>query len=294
MTQTLEALQQRKATFTTIRGIVHTMKTVSAINALPYEHAAESIVAYHKTVLDGLHAFVHKNGSLSVTPVKQAESVVVVFGSDHGLCGNYNQTLTTHLRSTQKDDGSVPRIISIGARMADALQRVELDPTSILLPPASVDGIGRLAAEVTTRLDTIRLESHGDDIEVSLAYIRRTGQGRQEPTRVTLLPPDAEWIAELAARPWKSRSLPHYRLTGTKLLAALLRSHLFSSLFLAAAEALVTENAARFALMQQAERSVDEHLEILKTQTDSARQSEITTELLDIITGFEALKKQAG
>lgn len=52
----------------------------------------------------------------------------------------------------------------------------------------------------------------------------------------------------------------------------------------------MTENAARLARMQQAEQSVDEQLEELQAQTRSVRQSEITTELLDVIVGFEALK----
>ena len=76
------------------------------------------------------------------------------------------------------------------------------------------------------------------------------------------------------------------------LFRALIRSHLFASMFRAAAEAMVTENAARLALMQQAEQSVDDRLEELKSDTRKLRQTEITTELLDVIIGFEALKKK--
>jgi F-type H+-transporting ATPase subunit gamma len=71
----------------------------------------------------------------------------------------------------------------------------------------------------------------------------------------------------------------------------LLREHVFASLFRAAGEALVTENAARLALMQQAEQSVDDKLDLLTAESRSLRQNDITTELLDVITGFEALKK---
>jgi F-type H+-transporting ATPase subunit gamma len=61
--------------------------------------------------------------------------------------------------------------------------------------------------------------------------------------------------------------------------------------FRAAAEAMATENAARLALMQQAERAIDERLSELLFATRSARQSDVTNELLDVIAGFEALKK---
>lgn len=106
-----------------------------------------------------------------------------------------------------------------------------------------------------------------------------------------LLPLSSDLVADLIATPWESRSLPSCTMEISDLFLALLREHLFASLFRAAAEALVTENAARLALMQQAEQSVDERLDTLKSDTRALRQSEITTELLDVIIGFEALKK---
>jgi F-type H+-transporting ATPase subunit gamma len=75
------------------------------------------------------------------------------------------------------------------------------------------------------------------------------------------------------------------------LFAALIRNHIFASLFRASAEAMVTENAARLKQMQRAEESVDDRLAEVKADMRSVRQTEITTELLDVIIGFEALKK---
>ena len=75
------------------------------------------------------------------------------------------------------------------------------------------------------------------------------------------------------------------------LLSSLIRSHIFASVFRASAEAMVTENAARLALMQQAEQSVDERIEEVTGELRSVRQTEITNELMDVVIGFEALKK---
>jgi F-type H+-transporting ATPase subunit gamma len=69
------------------------------------------------------------------------------------------------------------------------------------------------------------------------------------------------------------------------MLSALLRNHIFASVFRAAAEALVTENAARLALMQQAEQTVEERLDRLRLQLASLRQDAITDELMDIVAG---------
>ncbi|NLJ91448.1 MAG: ATPase, partial [Aeromonadales bacterium] len=51
------------------------------------------------------------------------------------------------------------------------------------------------------------------------------------------------------------------------------------------AEAMVTENAARLALMQQAEQSVDERLEEVQGDLNYVRQTDITNELMDVIIG---------
>ena len=72
------------------------------------------------------------------------------------------------------------------------------------------------------------------------------------------------------------------------LLASLIRNHVFASVFRASAEAMVTENATRLALMQQAEQSVDEQLEAVQQELSSVRQDEITNELMDIVIGHLA------
>ncbi len=294
MTQNLESLKYLNQTLTSIRGIVHTMKTLSAINALPYEHAARSISAYHATVLKGFSAFFHRHGPVAMLPGGVATHVVVAFGSDQGLCGNYNQTVAigaAQFLAPLRAADTNTRVLCVGARMKDALAGQGVSAESTLLPPASADGIERLAGELVTRLDDIRRETLPGEVAVSLAFMRASSDGLSKPIIVGLLPLDHETIAT-AAQPWMSRSLPDYTMAPDDLFAALIRSHLFASVFRAAADALVTENAARLAQMQQAEKSVDKRLEELKTETRIVRQSEITTELLDVIIGFEALKRR--
>ncbi|MET4804993.1 FoF1 ATP synthase subunit gamma [Limibacillus sp. MBR-115] len=293
MAQTLKTLTRSVDTLKSIRGIVHTMKTLSAINAFPYEQAARSIGAYLDTVLDGFQAFLHHNGPLVLTSQEKAAQVVITFGSDHGLCGNYNEILADEVsRQLQRraPTDSVVRVLCVGAQMEDALTDLGVQVESTLLPPATADGLGRLAGDLVTRLDGIRRDSPFGDVVVTLVFTERSAHGQQIPVARRLLPLEAELIEDLAHRAWKSRSLPVFNLPPDNLLAGLIRGYLFASMFRAAAEALVTENAARLARMQQAEQSIDERLEILNSETRSARQSEITTELLDVIIGYEAIK----
>ncbi|WP_340110584.1 FoF1 ATP synthase subunit gamma [Pikeienuella sp. HZG-20] len=289
MAQTLELLTHRTETMRSIRGIVRTMKTMSAINARPYEQAAHAIEAYRETVLDGFHAFLHRHGPLPVEAEAGATPVVIAFGSDHGLCGNYNEMLAAEALRIM-DAPKTTRLICVGAQMEDALTGAGAPPEATLLPPATADGLARLASALITRLDGFRRSARSGGIIVTLVFMRRAAHGRQTPEAKCLLPLDPAMIETLSKRPWTSRSLPLFRQPPEQILAALIRSYLFADLFRAAAEALVTENAARLARMQQAEQSVDDQLEELTAEARSVRQSEITTELLDVITGFEALK----
>lgn len=290
MAQTLEALARRTASMQGIRSVVHTMKTLSVINSAPYEHAARSIEAYHGTVLEGLHAFLSQSGPISAATPNSAAQVIVVFGSDHGLCANYNEALAAHV-GRHIGGNSTATILCVGAQMVAALADLGHSVESTFFPPASVDGIGRLANLLTQNLDEIRRGNAPRTVAVSLAYFARHEGGAQSPQIVPLLPLDPALVADLRAKPWTSRSLPYFSMSASDLFLALIRGHLFASLFRASAEALITENAARLALMQQAEQSVDDRLDALQSDMRALRQSEITTELLDVIIGFEALKK---
>lgn len=127
---------------------------------------------------------------------------------------------------------------------------------------------------------------------MALAFTERAEHGQQTTVVRQVIPLDPALVNRLSRRQWTSRSLPHFDIPPAAVLAALLRNYLFASLFSACVEALVTENAARLARMQQAEKSIDDRLVELALATQTTRQSAITEELLDVIAGFEALKSR--
>jgi F-type H+-transporting ATPase subunit gamma len=83
--------------------------------------------------------------------------------------------------------------------------------------------------------------------------------------------------------------LPEVMGEGTATLRALIREHLFISLFRACAESLASENASRLAAMERAEKNIDDLLEQLYGSFHQVRQSGIDEELFDVVSGFEAL-----
>src|SRR5690606_29720739 len=170
----------------------------------------------------------------------------------------------------------------VGARLGRALDDVGLAVDQCLTPPASVDGIGRLASEIVTRVESFSGGSLAE-LGVRLAWMRRVEGGVREAATSVLLPLEPALLQPPTR--WSSRALPDFSMPPEAMLSALVRNHIFASVFRASAEAMVTENAARLALMQQAEQSVGERLAAVRRQLASARQDEITHELMDIVIG---------
>jgi F-type H+-transporting ATPase subunit gamma len=90
---------------------------------------------------------------------------------------------------------------------------------------------------------------------------------------------------------WPSTCLPLLGLTGEELFSHLFRQYLYVSLFRAFAQSIASENAARLASMQAAEKNIVELEDVLLARFRETRQTAITAELLDIIAGFEAISE---
>lgn len=289
MTQTLENLEHQIHSMRGIRSVVHTMKILSAINATPYEHAARSIERYQDVVLSGMQAVLHAGGKIDPKLPSKAVRILLAFGSDHGLCGNYNEKVAEAVMSSVSSGTErACQILCIGSRVSDALERADMTVREVLFTPANADGLSRLAGELVTHIDSIRTEVPTGAISVELLYTQRQTSNDPEIRDERLLPLSAELVERLQNEPYESASLPWMRESPDKLFATLSRHFLFASIYRAAAEAMTSENAARLARMQQAEQAVDDELQLLADQTRSARQTQITEELMDVIVGFEA------
>lgn len=83
-----------------------------------------------------------------------------------------------------------------------------------------------------------------------------------------------------------------FRMEGRELFSALLRQHHYATLFQAVAESLASENAGRLSSMQAAEKNIQDRLAELGSRYHHRRQAAVTSELLDIVAGFEALQER--
>ncbi len=113
-----------------------------------------------------------------------------------------------------------------------------------------------------------------------------------EPVMQRLLPMDEKWRQRFLELSWPTKKIPQVAGGLKPTLKALIHEYLFVSLLKACAESLASENASRLNAMQRAEKNIEELLDNLNHSFHNLRQSSIDEELFDVVSGFEALKKE--
>jgi len=145
---TLDNLHRTVATVESLQGIVRTMKTLAAVSIRQYEQAVAAVADYEQAVRLGLTAVLGEAAPVHPQPVPAApgrrEPIVgmVVFGSDHGLCGRFNEDLAEHSRVALAEfPAHDHRILAVGVRLAAVLASVGLIPEQTFYTPAAATGI---------------------------------------------------------------------------------------------------------------------------------------------------------
>lgn len=289
----LATLRRRIETMEELKSIVRTMKSLSAVNVRQYERASASIASYEETVEQGLQvALAGGWGAPKPSSRRAARSPVtgvVVFGSDYGLCGRFNEQVVNYAIERLPDvaGGSrVSPIIAVGLRAADRLEALGHPPAVTWYWPGSAAGLTRCANDILVRLDGWRAEL---GLDGAILFHNRPEAGGAAPHAYQLLPLSPSYLETLAARPWPGRSLPQFTVAPERLLSLLLRQQLFVSIYRAAADSQASEHAGRLSAMQAAERNLRDQLDELRGEFNRFRQAQITEELLEVVSGYETL-----
>jgi len=296
LSSNLEQLQKQISSGEDLSSIVRTMKALAATSVRQYEKAAESLDDYYHTVELGLSVVLadHDETPAASKSRQLSPPLLLLFGSDHGLAGRFNEQIVTYTleeywqeKETNGNvlpDGAV--IAGIGEQVVSRIIASGITPANTFTMPTSISAITPFIQKLLEQIENWRFE---EGLERVLLFYNRPETGGFSPRVETLLPVDMEKLRDARLK-WQSRSLPTYTMPTDRLLSALLRQYFFVSLYRACALSLAAENTSRLAAMQAAEKNIDERLSELKTAYQHERQGAITEELLDIISGFKAVK----
>jgi F-type H+-transporting ATPase subunit gamma len=216
----------------------------------------------------------------------------IVFGSDQGLVGAFNNVLADYTSTAlQAARGKTAKIWAVGDRLHVLLANTGLTQSEEMAMPTSVEAITPLVALLLSNLEEARDQDGLTDVYI---FHNRPKEGAgYEPVSTRLLPLDQAWEKSLTTKPWPTNIPPEVIGGVSKTLDAFVQGYLFVLLFQACAESLASENASRLAAMQRAEKNIDDILEDLNRTYHRVRQEGIDEELFDVISGYTALSKQA-
>lgn len=294
MSDTLTSLRRKIDSAGDLQSVVRTMKALAASSIGQYERSTAALSDYALTVELGLSVCLRRaelQGQRAEQQQPAAVDVVnaVVFGSDQGLVGMFNEAVADHALATLAELPGKARVWAVGERVLARLADAGLELAGVFAVPGSVEAIAPLVGQILVQSEAS--VKPGEATELHLFYNRPASESGYAPVAHRLLPLDRAWWRELAEYPWPTKNLPEV-LGSSQTLRALIREHLFISLFRACAESLASENASRLTAMERADKNIDELLDGLNNSFHRLRQSNIDEELFDVIAGYEALAKE--
>ena len=293
MSDSLANLRRKIDSAADLQSVVRTMKALAASSIGQYEQSAQALSDYYLTVQRGLGVCFRQAASHAAVsaapPVEHGVAGMVVFGSDQGLVGQFNDIVAEHALQTLPTLAGKPLVWAVGERVHARLIEAGITPTGKFELPGSVQSITPLVWNILVETERAHGAVHLNSLY--LCYNQPVAGAGFAPVHQRLLPLDEAWRRELAGQAWPTHNLPEVIGKPATTLRALIREYLFVSIFRACAESLASENASRLAAMQRADKNIESLLDTLNGNFHRLRQDSIDEELFDVITGFEALNQ---
>ncbi len=295
MSETTASLRRKISSAGDLQSVVRTMKALAASGIGQYEKSVRALADYYRTVELGLGACFRESEPADLMAERRGHSDAgaigaVVFGSDQGLVGQFNEAVADYAIKTLAALPGNPQVWAVGERVHARLSDAGLPLIALFAVPNSVKAITALVGQIQ-----IEIEAHRAKAGYARVYVfhnRPQSGALYEPVSQRLLPLDARWQQDLAKVRWPTGNLPEVMRGSAGTLRALIGEYLFISLFRACAESLASEHASRLAAMERAERNIGELLENLHGIFHRLRQRSIDEELFDVISGYEALPEE--
>ena len=287
----LKDLKTRINSVKSTQKITAAMKMVAAAKLRRAQEAAESGRPYADR-MRGLVANLAAKADPSSAPAllvgngKLASHLLVVISADRGLCGGFNGSITRQTRAEVTrltSEGKTVKLLMVGRKSADSLRREFGDKYIASLE--GIQGTSVAFSEAADLSETIRSGFENGDFDVcTMIYNKFVNAITQEVKLTQLIP------AEVAdAGDGESGGNYDYEPEEDELLASLLPRIISTQIYSALLESSAAELAARMTAMDNATRNAGEMIDSLTLVFNRTRQAAITNELIEIISGAEAL-----
>ena len=262
--------------------IVGAMRSLASMRVQEAQRSLPATRRYAQTMADAIAAaLLLLPETAAASHGAKARRALILCTAEHGFVAGFNERILD-AAETLLDSGVV--LFVMGSRGAAAARErgwsIEWVYPMATRPEGVIETIRRLRAELYVWL------ARADLARIEVMFARHHQSTGMTIERKLLFPVDLKSLAVA-----RTQLSPLHNLAPAKLVEKLIADYVFGLLTEAAIDALASENAARFAAMDSAHENVSKKLEQLCQDARQARQDEITTELLDLVTGAEAVRE---
>ncbi len=289
MSGATEALGRQMASAKDLSAVVRSMKALAASSITQYERSVDALTDYYRTVELALSVCLRERraGALLATTARPSTRAALVFGSDQGLVGRFNEVLMEYTAHTLNSlPGKTDRIWTVGERMEALVTDAGFPRAVNFSVPIAIEGVTPLVGRILIAIEAEL--KHGENCEIYVFHNQPLATAGYQPVSKRLLPLDATWVRDLVRLPWPDRCPPEIIGDSAAALAGFIRGYLFVLLFQACAQSLASENASRLAAMQRAEDNIAELTNNLTRTYHRLRQEAIDEDLREVISGYES------
>ncbi len=271
-----------------IRQVTRAMNMIAAARLRRAQGKAESARPYADRIAVILQDVVGSSGGaarhplMANRPVKRIALVLVT--SDRGLCGAFNAGIIREAQRFYQEQSVPVDLITIGRKGREHFQRLEANIVQQFPQPSRdvrLEEIGAVAKLVTTEYGAGKYD------QVFLAYAKFISVLKSQPAVVQLLP-----LVQPAPSNQQQRAAYEFEPNAEELLNTLLPQYVEVLIYRSLVESLASEQAARMIAMKSATDSASDMITGLTRQYNNARQASITSQLLEVVSGADALAKK--
>lgn len=291
----LKDLRDRIASVKATQKITKAMQMVAAAKLRRAQEAAESARPYAQrmaTVLSDLNSQIGSDDApkLMIGTGKDDVHLLVVCTTERGLCGGFNSQIARHARDhirVLKEQGKTVKILTIGKKGADILQR---EFSSSMIDHISLREVKHLgfnnAKDIAQKI--VDLFERGEFDVCTVFYSEFVSVINQRPTSLQLIPASTGNVVD-SEEATKASVIYDYEPDAASILQTLIPRNLSVQMYRALLENAAGEMGAKMSAMDNATRNAGDMITKLSITYNRQRQAQITTELIEIIAGAEAL-----
>ena len=290
MTQSYERIVARLSNLQAIEPLLGALRTISMGTWQMAQNKLNRLADFqenYRQILRQVSPLLANNGKPKPQAQKEDEipkNIVLVIGTERGLCGKFNENLVTQaIKWMEEQPAPTTQIWAIGSKMSQTLSAVDLSPHwSTVLDSDLLNSYKR--AYLTTQQWIAQFEESQLD-QLSVLYQKSKGEGRIQFAAVTLLPFDltgqepTENSDELT---WP----PPIIETDPLGIYQQIKAHFIASTFYRALlESAIAEHSSRFLLMEDAKRNSEDIITSLNRELNIERKRKITREMQELAIG---------